>query len=286
MRSLYIFISAIVLIGCQQEDLTPSFLRIDSIELSTDGTTEGDNSHDIVDAWIYLDNAPLGVHEMPFVMPVLEEGEHQLTIFPGIKKNGISASRIIYPFYDRWEATVNFVKEDTLVITPVVSYKNNVEMALLEDFEDAGIDFVKYGESDTSIQFVDDPSIVKYGSKCGGISLNTEDSILLVKTISNLNLDRTNDCFIELDYMNNNTFGFGLIAYEGPVQLDQPILYIWNAQNNAEMQWKKIYINLWEEVSAPLNTTSAYGIYFLSRLDEENSFGNIYVDNIKIVKYQ
>ena len=133
MRSLFGIIAIFLFIGCQQEDLTPSFLRIDGIDLATDGPSEGENSHDIVDAWVYVDNAPIGVFETPCTIPILEEGEHQLVIYAGVKKNGISNSRIIYPFYERWESTVNFVKEDTLVLSPVVSYKNEVQMAMLND---------------------------------------------------------------------------------------------------------------------------------------------------------
>lgn len=285
MQKLYAIFIILLFVSCKQEDLTPSFIKIDSIELNTDGPTQGENSHAIVDAWVYVDNAPIGVFETPCVVPILEEGEHQLVIYPGIKNNGISATRIRYPFYERWESTVNLVKDDTLHLNPVVTYKSDVEMALLEDFEDAGIDFVSYGESDTSIQFVTDPGIVKYGSKCGGVWLNSEDTVMLVKTISNLNLERNEECYLEIDYKNDNTFGCGVISYEGIVQLDQPILYIWNAQTSATTEWKKIYIDLKEDVSTAINSTS-YGLYFLSALDSGKTAANVYVDNIKVVKYQ
>ena len=90
-----------------------------------------------------MDGEALGVHELPCVIPVLSEGTHQFIIFPGIKNNGISSTRMRYPFYKTFDITAALTKNDTTEFSPVTYYKDNVTFAFMEDFEDAGISLIK-----------------------------------------------------------------------------------------------------------------------------------------------
>lgn len=273
------------LFSCQKEELIPAYVRIDDITLTTDETVHGVNSENITDAWVYVDNQPIGVFELPCVFPVLDEGKHNLTIYPGIKENGVSASRARYPFYTTFNEEITLVKDDTVQLFPSTTYKSNVKMEFLEDFESAGIELVSYGISDTAIQFVNDPEIVKYGTKCGGIFINSDDSISLNKTINNLYLERNKEVYMEIDYRNNNTMAMGLIWRNSITEEEQPVHVIMNPQTTGQEVWKKMYIDLSEVVSSEIEATS-YGAYIVASLDENISQGNIFIDNIKIVRFQ
>ena len=61
----------------------------------------------ITDAWVTMDGINLGVFELPAQIPILDEGEHNFRISPGIKENGMSATRMIYPFYEIHESSEN-----------------------------------------------------------------------------------------------------------------------------------------------------------------------------------
>ena len=287
-KSLFLILITLLLFSCKKEDLTPAWLVINEIQLQTDEGTEGPNSNAITDAWIYLDNVPFGVYSLPAKIPVLEEGEHELIIYAGIKENGISATRVRYPFYTRYDAKVNFVKNQETTITPLVFYKSNVQFELKEDFEDVGVDFEKDAISDTNIVIItnaDYPEIVKYGNNCGKIELSESDSIYKGFTNTTMNLPKNKDVFLEIDYMNTNSLATNIIAKNSGGTAEHPPVFILNKQDPTSMVWKKIYINLKEDVSSEINATS-YELYLLALLDPDNTAGVIYLDNIKVLRLE
>ncbi|MEX1002067.1 MAG: hypothetical protein WDZ35_08125 [Crocinitomicaceae bacterium] len=275
-------------VSCKKDDTTPSWLVIEDIELSTNEVTEGENSDNITDAWVYMDNQALGVFELPARIPVLAEGTHDFTIYAGIKVNGISATRTRYPFYERYDASIHLVKNEEVSISPVISYKSNIQFELLEDFEDVGIDFNKTYESDTAMVTIDKsmyPDIVKYGNHCGAVYLNQLDSLFKAVTSANLKLPKSEDVYVEIDYMNNNSIALGVVAQNSGGSAEHTPLVIMNSQPTEEMKWKKIHINLKDDVSSEINATS-FEIYLISILDAENSEAVIYLDNIKVIRYE
>ena len=274
------------LIGCKQKDITPSWLKLDSFTLTTNEITQGSNSHGITDAWIYMDGEALGVFELPCKVPVLDEGEHDFIIFPGIKNNGISTTRVRYPFYNSYETTATLTVNDTLELFPSTTYKNSVEFTFIEDFEDAGISLVKGPTSDTDIVFIEDPEIVKYGEKCGAILLSGSDSLYTGSTLNVMELPKGQNVYMEIDFRNNNTLSMGVIAkfLDGSVNEHTPLIFM-NAQEDGQEVWKKIYIDLKEDVSWEISAVS-YEIYLLALLEKENDLAKIYIDNIKVLHYQ
>lgn len=269
-----------------KEDITASWLKIDTINLVTSPTTEGVNSHDISDAWVYMDNQPLGVWELPCEIPILEEGTHDFIVYAGIKSNGINATRIRYPFYKPHEFTLTLTKGKTIEYTPTVNYKSNLTFTGKEDFEDTGIIFTP-GSFDTSkieiITKVDYPNIVKYGDNCGKMTLTSIDSIVQVYTNLTLNLPQ-GPVFMEIDYMNSNTFAVGLISQTATsFTVNDPFIQI-NSQDENDLKWKKIYLDLTNYVSY-ISNPLYFEYYIVSSLDSDKTNGVVYLDNIKIVHF-
>src|SRR5689334_16065814 len=85
------------LLSCEiinpEEDI-PSYVRAESISLVADSATQGSSASRITDVWLYVDDQPLGVYEMPVSIPVLAEGKHALAIRAGVIVNGIASTRI------------------------------------------------------------------------------------------------------------------------------------------------------------------------------------------------
>ncbi len=291
MHKILLFLSPIIFIfsGCKQDDITPAWLHIDQIGLTTNEVTQGENSHNITDAWVYMDGVALGVFELPAKIPVLGEGNHDFVIFAGIKNNGISATRTDYPFYERFDTTLNLTKNEITEINPVVQYKQNVQFEMIEDFEGVGIEFVPDVLSDTTIIHMDAatyPDIVKWGNNCGGIFLNQIDSIYKGATTTYMDLPKGEDVYMEIDYYNTNSLTMGVIAnYSSGEYYEHTPLVLMNPQDESEVQWKKIYIDLKEDVSVEINAVS-YEIFLLAIKDPDLVDSYIYVDNIKIVRYQ
>lgn len=289
MKKSLLLIPIISLLLSCNKDTTPAWLEIQTIDLVTNEVVEGADSQQIFDAWLYMDGTPLGAFELPCRIPILAEGEHEFIIYAGIQVNGINDTRTRYPFYERYETTINLVKGETVIVNPTVYYKQNLYFALIEDFENVGISFVPEIESDTSIVFVNEslnPEIVKYGNSCGAIYLNEIDSLFKASTQGFYDLPKNNeDVYMEIDYMNTNSFAMGVIAQNSSDIVEHTPLVIFNAQESSTMVWKKLYIKLTDDVSYEINATS-FEIYLLSVLDPENTAGVIYLDNIKLVHYQ
>lgn len=269
-------------------DVTPSWLVIDEFSFTTNVSVEGEATHNITDAWVYMDGQALGVFELPAKIPIIDEGTHEFDIWAGIKNNGISATRKRYPFYDKWVGDINLVKNDTVYLTPDITYKSNLDFELMEDFEDSGIDFGKDALSDTSIVFITEteyPDIVQWGDKCGGVFLTSTDSLFKGITDTDLDLPGGGPVYLEVDYLNTNSIAFGLVAQNSTGVADQGPIVLMNRQEPGTEVWKKIYIDLEENVSFEIFATS-WEAYFVSVLDPENpSSGFVYLDNIKIIHY-
>ena len=84
--------SSIVLSSCNNfkgSQEIPAYIHIDTFLFTTNYGLEGAASHKITDAWLYIDDDIQGCYELPATIPVLERGNHRVTIIPGIKLNGI-----------------------------------------------------------------------------------------------------------------------------------------------------------------------------------------------------
>lgn len=290
MKKIYLLllVPALFLFGCKKDDNTPAWLVIDSVTLTTDEPTEGVNTENISDVWVYMDNQALGVFDLPARIPVLAEGEHDFSFYGGIKVNGISATRDRYPFYNRVDQKLTLTKGQETSFTPNFSYKQNVQFQLIENFENVGHQFDKHFTSDTDIVILTSsmyPDIVEYGNNCGALYLDTADSLYRGETNTNLNLPVGEDVYVEIDYMNTNSIALGVIAENSGGTGEHTPLVILNPQDSSSMVWKKIYINLKDDVSFEINATS-FEIYLLSILDTDKTSSVVYLDNIKVLRYE
>ena len=133
------------------DETIPATITIDSFIVSSDILTQGSNSSKITDVWINIDGNLQGIYELPATFPVLETGDRALIIRAGIKNNGIAASREIYEFYNWEEMDITLTSGENKHITPQISYKDNLNFMLIEDFEDPGLKFVTTEKSDTDL---------------------------------------------------------------------------------------------------------------------------------------
>ncbi len=289
-KANYLFIFILLLsVSCKKTDLTPTWLIINEIKLTTNEPIEGVNSHDIIDAWVYLNNQPKGVWELPAEIPILEEGEFNILVYPGVVQNGTYGERITYPFYNQLSDVKVFKRGDTIVLDLTTSYESSVNFSGKENFEDTGSILNPDTEDDTTkmynISKTNYPDIVKYGNNCGRIKLHTGDTVCRVLTDVSMNLP-SGRIFMEFDYMNNNSFTVGIIAKTAFSTTILSPEYFVRAQDNNEMTWKKTYVDFSEYIGIQkANGSILFDFYFLAILDDENTEADIYIDNIKFVHY-
>ena len=286
-HNIYILLVTLLTLTSCNEDITTSWLKIDTINLTTNVTTEGENSDNITDAWVFMDNQPLGVWELPCEIPILADGKHSFTVYAGIKSNGINSSRVKYPFYKATDFDLTLIEGETVSYTPSVSYKSNVNITGREDFEDTGIILNPDIDLDTSkihiISITSNPDIVKYGNNCGKITLSLDDTITQVST--NLNLDlEYGQAYMELDYYNTNSFAIGLNSVSASAGNSNNNPFILIPAQDESLGWKKIYLDLSSYISN-VNQAVSFDFYIVSAIDTDKTNSAVYLDNIKIVQF-
>lgn len=268
MNKIFIFFLSLIIISCTKPDLgTPNYLIIEEINIS-DNTTAN-----ITDAWVYVDENLIGVYELPANFPTLVEGVNKVRIRAGIKDNGISGTRIPYPFYSSYIIDIlDFNSNNTFEITPEVSYIENIDF-FNEDFEGVGLDLEVTSNSDTTI--------LKFNN-----STNNYGGAILIDSLFNFELSTDElsnlpqagaPVYLELDYKSNTQFLVGVYVNFPQSVLQKDLLYI-----NPKEDWNKIYINLTSVVSEAVGA-NFFKVFISMQRDFALDTNLIFFDNIKVV---
>lgn len=288
LRSLYVilFILPLILAACNKfegEQTIPAYLKIDTVFFNTNYPTQGSKTHNFTDVWVYVNDQLIGAFEMPVTIPVLISGSQKLEIRPGIKLNGISATRAPYPFIKPYiNNSFAFFQDSIVSINPTVSYYDNINFAWTEDFEGTGLSIQKTPQSDTNIAKTQpsnhpDALLSEYSSYSGFVHLEGVKTKYQIASFVGYELPgKGTPVFLELDYKCSRNFGVGLFAMVDNSVVTLPLVVI-----NTSNEWNKIYINL-SPIVTEYNSASDFKVYFESdKGDEENA--RFYFDNIKLI---
>lgn len=263
---------------------TPSYIHIRKFTV-TSNSTQGTNSNNITDAWVFVDGNSLGVFELPCTIPVLADGNSRITLYAGIKDDGISAIRKIYPFYTNYVEDRFLTRGLVDTISPTCTYFDpplcNINK---EEFEDAGVKFVADPTSAGNVVKTNAAGEVFEDQFSGKITMTASD--LLVKAFYNVNFlfpGNGAQAYVELDYKNNMEFTIGMEVTEpsNVVQTDNTIVTP-SYDDNDNLIWKKIYINLTELINLHPNATN-YRIYIKTVNPEASNGLFVLLDNFKVV---
>ena len=290
----FLLVGFLATTGCYKfngNQTIPAYLSINNININTFYLEEGTNSSDITNAWIYVDDALIGVYEIhdndtiSATFPILAEGKHKLEIRPGINLNGISSTKVPYPFYksiiyndfDFIPGTLR--KLGNLTTT----YYDGIKFPWKEDFELPEISIEKTSWSDTNIirtSPANNPvAFLSENSKYSGvINLTTDKEEYAGTTFNSYDvLTAGSIIMLEMNFKTDNYLVVGLLIrdeYE-VVSVDLIIL-------NHTDKWKKIYINLGANLSLHPKALD-YKLIFKSGLESESTSAKVYIDNLKIV---
>lgn len=268
---ILLFLSSCEVLDPQEQ--VPCYIYIDTIDLNTDYLTEGSTSSKFTDAWVYIDDEPLGAYELPATIPILKEGGHEVKIRGGIKLNGIAATRAPYIMCNFNTQYIDLQLDKIVTLSPTVSYFTALNFKWKEDFENAGVSLTNTSASDTSIQISTDPSKVFEGNQSGVVYLDANNPYFEAVSSSAYTLPLA-DVFLELNYKCNNPFSIGI--YAAGNQTPYTTLFL-----NPSEQWNKIYINLANEIGAL--HSNPYNIFISMAKSESVDFPELYLDNIKLI---
>ncbi len=243
----------------------PVYMRIDEVALTTQ-SQEGWNSHNITDVWAEANRDNLGVYEFPVEFPVLQEGQIRFLFQAGVRANGFTNARVIYPFYAADTFTANANRLDKISYKPTFRYRPNVKFPFIEDFEfgnqfSLAMDKVSDGD-------------VAYGTWCGKINLGVSQTTKEVQITNPLVLQGGSEVWAEIDYKNDAAFEVGI--YAGASKYGKVVLF-------PRQQWSKIYLNLSQEVG--INSGKTFSLYFKVDKPEGATTAAVWIDNVKILTF-
>ena len=267
-----------VFVACQKDEVAiPTYFQINEIGFNDNINGETSTSK-ISDVWFYVNDQKQGIYEMPCTFPVIGDGTNNIKIFSGIKVNGISASRDIYPFYESYDTTLNFISDSILSLVPTTKYKQNLNF-YSEDFDGLGNNFDISINSDTN--FISPfPTDSVYGelSNIGKVVL--QDPFLNFEATT-FEIDdfpsAGSPVYLELDYKNNSTFIIGAYVNFSQSVIKKSIIAI-----NPSEDWNKIYVNLTPTINESIGAQSLKVFISMLRPESMNS-AELSIDNFKII---
>ncbi|MEN9347280.1 MAG: hypothetical protein RLZZ77_791 [Bacteroidota bacterium] len=264
------------------DEQEPGYIYIPSLTFTT-GPGEGTSSQKITEVWVYVNEDIMGVYDLPANIPVLKEGSQNVRIFAGIKNNGFSDTRIRYPFYVPFDTTLTFSALKTDTVKPRFEYFENL-LIDQKGFE-SGNFLIPAGTNNGTFEVVTDDNLVFEGNRSGLGKLTSSQSVLYYKDDENLTFTSGNTIMLEMNYSCNNRFAIGLISNDGSITKRNMVLVV-NPTTSGEGNpvWNKIYIDMG---SVPIENPNAdfFELYFESTPDTDGQPVEIYLDNLKFVRF-
>jgi len=270
------------MVSCEKfsgDQSIPAYLSIDSIYLTTDYSKQGTNSQNITDVWVYVDDELLGAYELPARFPVLKSGTHTVKLWPGIKKNGISATRIGYEYYVPIQKNIIFKEDSTCQLGVLkTTYQTPAFFAWMEDFDGAGCSLDSTQGSSAYIEKTPSGSPLTFqGAHSGIVALDSLHDYFQCQTHEVYSIP-SSSVFLEMNFNTTNTFIVGVFTYAGINAIQTPIITL----NRTNGNWKKIYIDLTTTLNA-YTGMSSFRVYLGALKNSDVGESYILFDNFKLV---
>lgn len=274
-----LFSGFIFFFSCNKEKLKSpkaSFLVVDRVSVKTI-LNQGSNSHKITDIWYYVDGQFKGVFPVGSVMPIVASANAEITLFAGIKNNGISATRLPYHFYNSKSFNLSIEAGKTYTVSPEFEYSSSAIFyySQPQDFDSSFSQFQSVGDS--AYVRITDPTKT-FGGTGGSIFMSMSDAKPTSKMLQSVPYYLPTGgtvVYLELNYKCNQSITVGIIGGG----FDERTAITLKETNG---EWNKIYIQLTSVISTlPIYPLDGYQVFIKGK--KEVTTPEIYIDNIKLI---
>jgi hypothetical protein len=287
MRLFGIILLFLLFIGCnkdKQKAREAFFIQSGSANVAvTSPSVQGTTSNKITDIWYYVNGQFKGAYPVGHMFPVPSTGPSSLAFFPGIKNNGISATRQPYEFYAAIYLDTSVAPGTIVNRNFTFSYKTGAVFRWLENFEGygttSGITIKKSDNSDTTFAILTSsmsptPDIFE-GNKCMYFATDNISRVAQFQSVATFPLPKNGQpVYLEMNYKCDEAFEVGVWS-------GTQFWYV--AGINPSSEWNKIYIQLSSGVTQLLGDCGWYIKTVKQNLATAKS--EFWVDNLKIVSY-
>lgn len=276
LHSLLLFSLLFVLAGCDKEEPVPAWLVIEDYEVVT-FQGEGTNRHQIQDVYVYTPSRFLGVYNVPCRIPILEQGETSIDVFPGIRANGIQAFPDVYGFLARYTTKVDLQPGKLDTIRPQFQYDPVARIRFIEDFEGS----VKvFSETRAGKPVQVDVNTVYEGSGSGRLTVDQTNRICEVVSppFTEVPLNGTPN-YLELHYKNEVVFFVGIAG----ISQGTGEYVVYEVGLKPTDTWNKVYISLEDVITRNLAEVVRVAIRVEMPPGDERTEANVWIDNVKFI---
>ena len=286
IKKLFAFLAVLCLfLGCSK-DLhvqIPSYIQIDSYHVKV-GKYQGTSNQNFTDMLVYANGQTYGTYPLGAKIPVLTNGPTSFIIRGVVRMNGLDILRADYEVMKGCDTVINVTPGQVTHVVPVFEYFSTAQFVWIDGFDgvignntsdscnggySCGTLVPSYsGHPETATTYT--PG---YSGSC--LALRPNDTIYAsVQSKLPIGLPAGGvGVYMELNYQSNVIIQV-YISAPGGTQTDCGGIY-------PSATWKKMYINLTEQVSS-LQSQSGYIIYFVASYDG-NANDQALIDDIKIV---
>ncbi|MES2764160.1 MAG: hypothetical protein V4677_18225 [Bacteroidota bacterium] len=260
---------------------------VENVKLNTIYSVQGTNSHKITDMWYYVNDEFMGVFPVGGVMPVVANGDVKITLYAGIKNNGISDTRVPYAAYDSKIYNLTIEPGKTYTISPEFEYNSTTYFYYSDDFEGVSgggqyISADNTGPEGSNCRLTTSTEThLAFGGTGQSYYLTMTDAKPVARLLQNIGVylpPSGETIYVELNYKCNQILTVGIIGGNDVAGYKDKRGAI--TLNPTFGEWNKIYIQLTSIVSAqPLY--SRYKVYIEGTKMVVNP--EIYIDNVKLI---
>ena len=274
---------------------TPTYIHIDSFHFQENSSvtlyeiggvatlTPAPVSHKITSVWVYYNNNPVGIFDLPATFPVLATGNGVLKVAPSVAVDGQNNMDDMYPYYTF--DTFLFAANPGAVInhTPTTEFYNDAKVKCISNFENGtlhGTNFVLTA-GNRSMQLDNNVADVVYGSGCGIIQLSAVGDSSIDSTFATFTIP-LGTAFIEFDYNSTIPFYVGLQANLSSTISSTPNFLTGVSPSNGN-GWQKFYLQV-DGFTGQAQGTS-YNLFLKAVLADGQTSGKLLIDNIQLVTF-
>lgn len=267
---------ASVFASCTKYDTDPDvyFVSFNPVSIK-ESVNQNAQDHNITDVWVYNNQQFIGVYPLGAkVTMTYNTRPSSLTIFAGIKQNGISDTRVFYPFYEQITLDTFADLGQHIQIPLIFSYKSQCTFTWTETFDALGTTLRKSDVSDAGYSLVNTNAFQGKSLEC---NLDSSKTVAQIESSAYFTLPiNTSDVYLELQYQCTGELQIGLLNTNG---LEKEVMRLYPSNT-----WNKIYIALGNTINAEPKS-AVYKIYFRTLRALTGKPVQFRLDNIKLVHY-
>ena len=270
---IVVLICASLLSSCSKDlaqNGIPAYLRIDSVQVTGD-TRFGVISKDIFGVQLDVGADSRGIWQLKSLIPILNEGDKNLVMYPFVKVNNLSNNFIQYPFLTYDARLHNFSPKRVDTVVPKFTYQTDTRVVLIEEFENNS----NFSNATVS-------SLAKNGLGSLKIVANrqiTLDSSTVSVHVSELALNPGKEIYLEFDYYMPSGALMPSISFTDANGNVRNLFADNFLKSNKE--WTHVYWRF-SSLVGYANVSKGYVSFSLLKNDVPNA--EVYIDNLKLLE--